>query len=190
MEAIDGWIQRLSDSGGEGSPDFEEAITNLLALGEPALRRFLQVAADPAIVPMEPRYGMRIFENRESALRRLSQAQPDAFLDTILDAVRRGEKVLSDIVLSATGHIRDDRAVEILAEALKDESGMIHCIAVRGLKRQESERAAELLAWDAAGEIEIESKIPMRRSSARPSPRSSNTKGTAIGRFFNWLRKR
>jgi hypothetical protein len=73
------------------NPAFEDAVSQLIDLGKPALVRVLWIILGSVTVPCQNKYGgQAVLENRQLALEKIAQGNPEAFFETVLDPEKFG----------------------------------------------------------------------------------------------------
>jgi hypothetical protein len=111
----DALIKQLTESDGPGSAAYESALEQLMALGEPAIERFLQVMTGEAVISCKNKHGLRaVLENRFFALMRLGQRN----IGAVLAAGKIGDRAENEWVLRSIGSVQDARVDQFLLEFL------------------------------------------------------------------------
>jgi len=161
-DIIDGLIHNLYGH------DYGEAIEELLAIGEPALHRLMQVMDGTVTIPLRSKADD---ENRQEALIRLGRLYKDRFLRLIYEEPK-WTNMLS--VVWASGFINDDMGAYILVYVLQRDNAFLGFAAHQGLKRRGDPHALEALAHSEPPLVHL---LPPRR----PKP-NSNLGGGKGGR--------
>lgn len=153
MAPIDKLIDNLSGAG------YSQAIDDLISIGEPSLRRLMQVIDGTLRMPLRSKDEV---ENRQEALIRLGRLHKEAFLNLIHEDPKRKD-IIS--VIWALGFIDDDRVIDILIEALQKDNAFLGFAAHMGLNRRGDPRGLEALAQSEPPLIHL---LPPRQPPGRP----------------------
>jgi hypothetical protein len=160
FEDIDHQIQSLSDSSGPDDPEYERAVQSLVDLGEPAIRRFMQVEEGAIAIPWNNRFGLRaVLENRQFAFERLARQHVEAFLE----AVKEGDRLEVDRIVWVLGSLPDERAQDLLiAIGENSDDPQLRWVAAHWLFEHGCQRAHDLI-MKTLSSVELASRFMHKR---------------------------